>query len=50
MDNVTLRGKGLDGTILNFSSQTSGGESVLVTSNNVVLEDFAVVDPPSDGI
>jgi parallel beta-helix repeat protein len=50
VDNVTLRGKGLDSTILNFDTQTSGGESVLVTSNNVVLEDFAVVDPPSDGI
>jgi parallel beta-helix repeat protein len=50
VDNVTLRGKGQDSTVLNFDSQTSGGESVLVTSNNVVLEDFAVVDPPSDGI
>jgi parallel beta-helix repeat protein len=50
VDNVTLRGAGLDSTVLNFASQTSGGESVLVTSNNVVLEDFAVVDPPSDGI
>lgn len=50
VDNVTLRGKGLDSTVLNFTTQTSGGESVLVTSNNVVLEDFAVVDPPSDGI
>ncbi len=50
VDNVTVRGKGLDSTVLNFATQTSGGESVLVTSNNVVLEDFAVVDPPSDGI
>ncbi|MEZ5573914.1 MAG: SO2930 family diheme c-type cytochrome [Halioglobus sp.] len=50
VDNVTLRGKGLDSTVLNFAGQTSGGESVLVTSNNVVLEDFAVVDAPSDGI
>jgi parallel beta-helix repeat protein len=50
VDNITLRGKGMDSTILNFDDQTSGGESVLVTSNNVVLEDFAVVDPPSDGI
>ncbi len=50
VDNVTVRGKGKDSTVLNFATQTSGGESVLVTSNNVVLEDFAVVDPPSDGI
>ncbi len=50
VDNVTVRGQGLDATVLNFDAQTTGGESVLVTSNNVVLEDFAVVDPPSDGI
>ena len=45
-----MRGQGHDSTVLNFASQTSGGESVLVTSNNAVLEDFAVVDAPSDGI
>ena len=50
VDSVTLRGQGHDKTILNFGEQISGGESVLVTSNNVVLENFAVVDPPSDGI
>ena len=49
-DNITLRGQGHEKTVLNFSAQTSGGESVRVRSNNVVLEDFAVVDPPSDGI
>lgn len=50
VDNVTLRGQGLEQTVLNFGTQTSGGESLRVTSNNVLLEDFAVVDPPSDGI
>jgi len=50
VDNVTVRGQGHEQTVLNFATQTTGGESVLVTSNNVVLEDFAVVDPPSDGI
>ncbi|MEP5567626.1 MAG: SO2930 family diheme c-type cytochrome [Halioglobus sp.] len=50
VDNVIVRGQGQDKTILNFEAQTSGGESILVTSNNVTLEDFAVIDPPSDGI
>jgi parallel beta-helix repeat protein len=50
VDNVTIRGKGLDATVLDFANQTSGGESLRVTSNNVVLEDFALVDPPSDGV
>tara|TARA_R110002110_G_scaffold415748_1_gene654822 strand:+ start:54307 stop:56682 length:2376 start_codon:yes stop_codon:yes gene_type:complete len=50
VDNVTIRGKGRDTTVLEFSGQTSGGDSVLVTSNNVILEDFAVVDAPADAI
>jgi len=50
VDNVTVRGKGHERTVLNFGTQTSGGDSVLVRSNNVVLEGFAVVDPPADGI
>ena len=50
VDNVTVRGQGHGETLLDFGSQVSGGESILVTSNNVVLEDFAVIDAPSDGI
>jgi len=50
VDNVTISGQGQDRTVLDFGEQASGGESILVTSNNVVLQDFAVVDPPSDGI
>jgi len=50
VDNVIIRGQGHTKSILNFGAQESGGESVLVTSNNVVLQDFAVIDPPADGI
>lgn len=50
VDNVTVRGQGEGDTLLDFGNQVSGGESILVTSNNVVLEDFAVIDAPSDGI
>ncbi len=50
VNNITLRGQGQQQTVLNFAGQNSGGESLLVTSNNVVLEDFAMIDPPSDGI
>jgi parallel beta-helix repeat protein len=50
VDNVTIRGQGHEKSILDFGAQQSGGESVLVTSNNVILEDFAVIDPPADGI
>ncbi|MEQ9465566.1 MAG: parallel beta-helix domain-containing protein [Haliea sp.] len=50
VDNVTVRGQGHERTVLNFAAQLSGGESLLVTSNNVVLENFALVDPPADGV
>lgn len=50
VDNVTVRGQGPGRTVLNFAAQASGGESILVTSNNVVLENFALVDPPADGV
>lgn len=50
VDNVTVRGQGPGQTVLNFAAQASGGESILVTSNNVVLERFAVIDPPADGV
>ncbi len=50
VDDVTVRGQGHERTVLNFAAQVSGGESFLVTSNNVVLENFALVDPPADGV
>ena len=50
VSNVTVQGKGQDKTVLDFSQSTAGGDGFLVNSNNVVLEHFAVVDTPGDGI
>lgn len=50
VSNVTIRGQGESATVLNYASMTGGGDGLLVTSNNVILEDFAVVDTPGDGI
>ncbi|MBX7456721.1 right-handed parallel beta-helix repeat-containing protein [Qipengyuania sp. 1NDH17] len=50
VDNVTLRGEGMDGTVLDFTSQAGAGEGLLVTSDNVTLRDFAVENPKGDGI
>ena len=50
VSNVTVQGKGQDKTVLNFGQSTTGGDGFLVNSNNVVLEHFAVVDTPGDGI
>ncbi|MGE0283897.1 MAG: parallel beta-helix domain-containing protein [Rhizobiaceae bacterium] len=49
-DNVTVRGAGPDQTILSFKGQTGSGEGLLVTSNQVVLEAFAVEDSKGDGV
>lgn len=50
--NVTLRGAGAgpDGSILDFSDQQGAGEGLLVTSDDVFLTDFAVLNTKGDGI
>lgn len=49
-DGVTIRGAGPDRTVLSFREQAGSGEGLLVTSDRVVLEDFAVEDTKGDGI
>lgn len=50
VDGVTLRGAGMDATVLDFTSQEGAGEGLLVTSDNVTLRDFAMENPKGDGI
>lgn len=50
VDGVTLRGRGMDKTILDFKNQEAGSEGLFVTSDNVLLEDFAIVDTKGNGI
>ena len=50
VDNVTLRGDGMDGTVLDFTGQEGAGEGLLVTSDNVTLRDFAMENPKGDGV
>ncbi len=50
VDNVTLRGAGMDKSILSFKGQTQGAEGLTVTGDNVVLEGFAVEDAKGDAI
>ncbi len=47
---VTVKGAGRDATILSFKGQRGAGEGLLITSNDVVLKDFAVEDTRGDGI
>lgn len=47
--NVTIRGKGMDKTILSFKSQVSGAEGIRVTNcTNIILEDLTVQDSKGD--
>ena len=50
VDGVTVRGAGMDQSILDFSGQMDAGEGLLVTSDNVVLREFGVEDSKGDGI
>jgi len=50
VDNVKVQGAGAGQTVLSFKGQTGAGEGFLVTSDKVVLEDFAVEDTKGDGV
>ena len=50
VDGVTVRGAGMDGTVLDFTEQQGAGEGLFVTSDDVILRDFALENPKGDGI
>jgi parallel beta-helix repeat protein len=50
VDEVTVQGAGPAATILSFKNQAGSGEGLLVTSDRVVLRDFAVEDAKGDGV
>lgn len=47
---VTIRGAGMDETVLDFTGQQGAGEGLLVTGDNVTLRNFAVENPKGDGV
>lgn len=50
IDNLTLQGDGINKTILSFKDQMSGAQGLSVTSDGVILQDFAVEDAKGDAI
>ncbi len=50
VDSVTVRGAGMDKTVLDFTKQIGAGEGLLVTSDFVTLRDFGMENPKGDGI
>lgn len=50
VDKVTVKGAGAGKSVLNFAGQLGAGEGLLVTSDDVVLRDFAIENSKGDGI
>jgi parallel beta-helix repeat protein len=49
-DHVTIRGKGMNQTILSFAGQKEGASGLLVKANGFTAEDFAIEDTAGDGL
>ena len=47
---VTIRGAGMDRSILSFSGQLQGAEGLLVTANDFVIEDLAIENTIGDAL
>lgn len=47
---VTIRGAGMDKTILSFKNQVQGAEGLLVNASDFTIEDLAIEDTPGDGL
>ncbi|GMV38476.1 MAG: hypothetical protein AMXMBFR64_01920 [Myxococcales bacterium] len=47
---VTIRGWGMDASVLSYTNQVVGANGLKITGNNVTLEDFGLVDPAGDGV
>jgi len=50
VDGVTIRGAGMDKSILTFKNQIAGAEGLLVTANDFTIEDLAIEDAKGDAL
>lgn len=50
VNGVTIRGKGMDKTILSFKDQLAGAEGLLVTASDFTIEDLAIEDTKGDAL
>ena len=50
VDGVTVRGAGMDRTILSFKNQVAGAEGFLVTASDFTIEDLAIEDTIGDAL
>ena len=49
-DGVTIRGAGMDETVLSFKGQIAGAEGLLVTGDDFTIEDIALEDAKGDAL
>lgn len=49
-DGVTIRGAGMDRSVLSFAGQVAGGEGVLVNASDFVIEDLGIEDSIGDAL
>jgi len=49
-DGVTLRGEGMDKSILSFKNQIEGAEGLLVNASDFTIEDVGLEDTPGDAL
>ena len=47
---VTLRGEGMDKSVLSFKNQIQGAEGLLVNASDFTIEDLAIEDTAGDGL
>jgi len=47
---VTIRGEGMDNSILSFKDQLQGAEGLLVNASDFTIEDLAIEDTAGDGL
>ncbi len=50
VDGVTLRGAGMDKTVLSFAAQVQGAEGLLVNASDFTIEDLAIEDSKGDAL
>ena len=50
VNDVSIIGEGMYETVLDFSNQKSGAQGLLITSDNVLMQDFAIENAKGDAI
>jgi parallel beta-helix repeat protein len=50
VDKVTIRGKGMNKTILSFAGQKEGAQGLLVKANDFTIEDIGIEDTAGDAL